>query len=237
MQAHSRNIPDSPSSERNREARFTNEAEGFDTESHAMKTPSMLMISAALCALSLPVFSDDKPPAGAAVVASTEPGKGTVAEVVEVKATVEAIDRKKHHLTIKGPNGKVSSLEVGPDVRNFEQIKVGDRVAVRYAQALTLTLMKNGKKTRSRTETVDGDRSPAGGRPAGVVGQRIEVTADVVAVNRKARTVTLHGPEHEVVLDVHDPEQLKLVKVGDQVHAVYTEAVALSVEPASRSGK
>jgi hypothetical protein len=30
---------------------------------------------------------------------------------------------------------------------------------------------------------------------------------------------------------VDDPEQLKLIKVGDQVEAVYTQAVAVTVEP------
>ncbi len=64
------------------------------------------------------------------------------------------------------------------------------------------------------------------------MGQKVEVTADVTAVNRKSHLVTLRGTEYEVDLLVSDPEQLKLIKVGDQVHAVYTEAVALSVAPA-----
>jgi Cu/Ag efflux protein CusF len=33
---------------------------------------------------------------------------------------------------------------------------------------------------------------------------------------------------------VEDPEQMKNIKKGDQVEAVYTEAVAISVEPATR---
>jgi len=46
--------------------------------------------------------------------------------------------------------------------------------------------------------------------------------------------IRLRGPERQVELKVSDPAQLKLIKVGDQIHAVYTEAVALSVEPASK---
>jgi hypothetical protein len=34
-----------------------------------------------------------------------------------------------------------------------------------------------------------------------------------------------------VDLHVPDPGQFKLIKVGDQVHAVYTEAMAVGVEP------
>jgi hypothetical protein len=42
----------------------------------------------------------------------------------------------------------------------------------------------------------------------------------------------LRGPKRTVDLRVRDPKQIKLVKVGDQVEATYTEAVAVSVEPA-----
>jgi hypothetical protein len=33
---------------------------------------------------------------------------------------------------------------------------------------------------------------------------------------------------------LRDPEQIKLVKVGDQVEATYQEAMAVSVEPAPK---
>ena len=46
--------------------------------------------------------------------------------------------------------------------------------------------------------------------------------------------VTLRGPKQVVDLKVQDPEQFKLIKVGDQIQAVYTEAVALVVEPAKK---
>jgi Cu/Ag efflux protein CusF len=46
--------------------------------------------------------------------------------------------------------------------------------------------------------------------------------------------VTLRGPEgHFVDLQVQDPAQLKRIKPGDQVQAVYTEALAIMVEPAT----
>ena len=202
-----------------------------------MKNSSALVVVALLGALSLPAFAQDRPANGSAVVTASEPGKGTIAGVVKVTGTVEAMDLQKRQVTIKGPRGKLHSMDVGPDVRNLEQVKVGDRVVVRYAQALTLTLMKDGKELRSRIDTAGGDRTPAGARPGGVIGQKVEVTADVIAVNKKTRMVTLRGPEHVVDLKVEDPAQLKLVKVGDQVHAVYTEAVALSVEPAASARK
>jgi Cu/Ag efflux protein CusF len=69
------------------------------------------------------------------------------------------------------------------------------------------------------------------------VAQQVQITADVTAVNRKKHIVTLRGPQQTVDLVVRDPEQLKLIKVGDQVEAVYTEALALGLNPARPQGK
>jgi Cu/Ag efflux protein CusF len=44
--------------------------------------------------------------------------------------------------------------------------------------------------------------------------------------------VTLKGPKQTVDLYVADPAQLKLIKVGDQIEAVYQQALAVAVEPA-----
>ena len=167
----------------------------------------------------------------------TSPGKGTITQTHKIVATVESIDAAKRHVTLKGPKGNLLPLTVGPDVRNLEQVKVGDRVVVRYAEALSLTLMKDGKELRSSTEASTGARAKAGERPGGVVAEEVKVTADVIGVNRKTHMVTLRGPNEVVDLHVVDPQQLKLIKVGDQVDAVYAQALALSVEPVAASKK
>lgn len=197
-----------------------------------MKIAASLTAMAVLGTLLAPAVSQDKP--AREVAASTSPGTGSVKEVVRATGVVQAIDLDKHHVTIKDSQGKVHVFGIGPEARNLEQLKVGDKVTVRYAQALTLTLMKDGKELRSRVETMGGDRAKAGERPGGAIGQKVEVTADVVAVNKKKQMITLRGTEYEVDLNVRDPEQLNMIKVGDQVHAVYTEAVALSVEAAKK---
>jgi hypothetical protein len=64
----------------------------------------------------------------------------------------------------------------------------------------------------------------------GSVSRQVELLANVDAVNAKESVITLRGPKGNIIDVTVDPSQLKLVKVGDQVEAVYNEAVALTVE-------
>jgi len=67
------------------------------------------------------------------------------------------------------------------------------------------------------------------------VARQVTALADVIGVDPKKKTITLKGPRGNVVdLEVQNPEQFKVVKKGDQVEVTYTEALALSVEPAPK---
>jgi hypothetical protein len=199
-----------------------------------MKTTNLVLGAALTAAISLPTIAQQQPGVMTKQMAASAPGTGTLTSAVVITARVEAVDPARRTVTLKGPKGNVKTVEAGPDVRNFDQIKVGDMVVARYVESLTLTLKKDGKELRSKGEMADAARSKVGEKPAGVVGQQIEVTADVIAVNAKTQTLTLKGPKQTVELKVPSREQFKLVKVGDQIQAVYTEALALSVEPAKK---
>ncbi|MGA8031205.1 MAG: hypothetical protein WCB48_02335, partial [Casimicrobiaceae bacterium] len=73
-----------------------------------------------------------------------------------------------------------------------------------------------------------------GEAPAAVGGRQVTVVGDVVGLDPATQTVTVRGPHRTVELDVRDPEQFKLIALGDQIEATYTEAVAVSVTPAKK---
>jgi len=166
-------------------------------------------------------------------ITATAPGTGVAERVAQIIASVEAVDSAKRTVTLKGPAGDIVTLPVGPEVQNFDQIRVGDLVVVRYLEALTLELEKRGTAKRERTERDVSERASPGERPAAIEAHEVHVVADVIAVEPLTQTVRLRGPTRVVDLRVHDPEQFKLVAVGDQVEAPYTEAVAISVKPAT----
>jgi len=177
-----------------------------------------------------------KPAASGATVVTSEPGKAAAVSTVQVTATVTAIDKATRTVTLKGPQRTVEVV-AGDEVRNFDQIKVGDRVVVRYQEALTLELKKTSAPAGVSTKEAM-VRAKPGSTPAAAAGREVTVLADVVAVDPKKSIISLKGPQGNVVdLRVQNPDHFKVVKVGDKVEAVYSEALAIAVTPASKGAK
>jgi hypothetical protein len=175
-----------------------------------------------------------KPSVQGGTVVASEPGKAVVVSVAEVTATVVAIDKATRTVTLKGPKQTVDVI-AGDEVRNFDQIRIGDRVTVQYREALSLELRK-ARTTGAPTETVAAARAKPGERPAGAVGREITALADVVGVDQKKSIISLKGPRGNVYdLKVQNQDHFKVVKVGDQVEVVYTEALAIAVTPAPKA--
>jgi len=172
-------------------------------------------------------------PQGAAVVAS-EPGKAMAAETVKASVVVTAIDKASRTVTLKTASGERFDVVAGDEVKNFDQVKVGDQVVVQYVRALSLELKKSGGAPGATVAT-EAARAKPGEKPGAAVGRQVTVMTTVTDVNAKNRTISLKGPKgNVVVLDVKNPDHFKVVKKGDKVEAVYTEALAISVEPAAK---
>lgn len=68
-----------------------------------------------------------------------EPG-GIVVEAVDVSATVQAIDRSKRTVTLKGPDSKSVTTRVDPSVKAFDTLQVGDSIHARYTEAVAISV-------------------------------------------------------------------------------------------------
>jgi len=192
----------------------------------------VIVLTAALAVAAMPATAQ-QPGASGGTVVTSKPGKGTIVETVEVSARVVSIDQKTRTVTLKGPEGNVVDIVAGDEVRNFKQIKVGDMVVARYVRALSLELRKTKGGSRGITESDAAVRAKSGERPGAGVARQVTAIADVIGVDPKAMTITLKGPRGNIVdLHVQNPDHFKVVKKGDEVEVTYTEALALSVEPA-----
>jgi hypothetical protein len=161
---------------------------------------------------------------------------------VSVSAKIVELDKANRTAVLKGPKGQLVPVNVSPEVKNLDQVQVGDQLTVRYVAALAALLEPVPKgssgASRERVENTGAAKAASGGLPSGGAARTVEVVATVQALDPKARTATLRGPKRTVTLDLPPDIDLSKVKVGDDVRAVFIEAVAVSIErPASAPAK
>ena len=85
-----------------------------------------------------------------------------------ITATVEAIDYDKRTVALKGPRGNVVELKVGPNVKNFKQIKVGDRVTTKYFESTAFDARKPDESPFAEEASAVQVAAP-GGRRASII--------------------------------------------------------------------
>jgi hypothetical protein len=153
-----------------------------------------------------------------------------------LRATVQAIDLPSRMVTLVGPRGNVVSLRVSEEVRNLPQVKPGNKVLVRYHGSVTYVLSPRGSQLPKDTLTAAGTRAAPGQMPAGAAAAKLVVTETVIGVDQMSHTLQIVNPSGGQVrtVAVTTPEgqqNMKMIKVGDTITAVVSEAVAVAVEP------
>ncbi|MQR00999.1 hypothetical protein [Glaciimonas soli] len=175
-----------------------------------------------------------KPSVDGGVVVARKAGSVGAAGAVVARGTITNVNPATREFTIKRPNGEEVVVLASDVVKNFDQIKTGDQVVYRQAEAVVLNLKKiaghNG--IRERTESDATHVAQPGDKPGIVATHETRIIANVTAVNHKTGTVTLRGVNGSRTLQVHDLSLLTHVNKGDQVEVVVTEGEALSVETA-----
>ena len=143
---------------------------------------------------------------------------------------VTNVDKKTRTITFKNKEGE-SKFVAGPEITNFAQIKKGDHLNVSYELAVAIELIKtksNGIRSKVETESIT--NSKAGEKPAEKITNTTTVIADIVAVDRDKKLVSVKGPSGKVTtVFVKNPALLNDVAVGEQVKVVYSDAMAASI--------
>jgi len=161
--------------------------------------------------------------------APTTPAKGAVG-AVQVRGTIAAIDKDQSTVTLKGPKGRMVTLDV-KDKSKFDVIKVGDPVVATYMEAALVQLKKAGTATPGVSSQETRVSSKPGETPAGAVGREVTVTATITAIDRKAHTVTIKGPDGNTeTIKAKDPKNLDAAKVGDLVEITYAQPLAVALD-------
>ena len=74
-------------------------------------------------------------------------------ESVTATATIQAIDKANRLVTLKDEKGAEDTMQVGPAMKRFDELKVGDKVKVTYYESLVLQVRKPGDRRQDRLAT------------------------------------------------------------------------------------
>lgn len=154
-------------------------------------------------------------------------------ERITASGTVEAIDHASRILTLKDQDGEFVTVDVPADVKRFPEIKVGDKITARYYDTVTVRLKKAGE---AAVNTGEAAVTPGTGpKPGMTVAAQRTMTARIEAIDPKVPSITFTGPKGwKYSSKVRDKNALATVKVGDKVDIVWTEALLVSLDPATK---
>jgi len=193
-------------------------------------SPRSLLVALGLClALPLSGLAQDAKPA------KPLPAVGE-SVLVELTATVQAINADTREVTLKGPLGNVVTLTVDPRVERFAEIKVGDEVAAEYYVSLAVELRAPTEEEKKSPITIlkDKARAPADAAPAGGGFRVIKAVVTVEGLDRPTSSATLKGPRgNYATVQVKDRATLEGLRLGDTVVVTYTEAFAVELQKAA----
>jgi hypothetical protein len=68
-----------------------------------------------------------------------------VADLTELTATVDSVDYHKRLVTLTGPRGNTVTVKAGPQIKNLDQVKVGDQLVVQHYDSVALFVRKSGE--------------------------------------------------------------------------------------------
>lgn len=204
-----------------------------------MSIPNLLAAACAV-ALAAPAVAQSPAKDAAPMTAERTSKPGTVAggEVEQVTATVTAIDQEKRLVTLKGPKGQTETMKVGPEVINLPQVKVGDKVQVRFYRGFALQFMPPGTAAPAPSATGAVTAAAPGEKPAGEAKVTLVGTVTIKSIDMKSRIVEIQGEGGNVYrVKAGKDVQLDKAKVGDKFLATYSEGLAVEVVPAPAKKK
>src|SRR5882672_5062966 len=152
-----------------------------------------------------------------------------VVNTFTMTATVTGIDAANRKVTLVSPQGTKSVYKAGPQVVNFDQVRVGDQVKAVVTEEVAIYIGSGAPPSGMAATGVA--LAPVGAKPGGVIVDTAQVTVKITAVDAKSRKVTFQVPDGTTkTVKVGKKVDLSAVSPGDNVTVQVSEGLAITVE-------
>ena len=158
------------------------------------------------------------------------PGSATL-ETEELLARVSAVDRAKRSFTLTDEQGNRRTFQAPAQMRNFDQLKVGDRVRAQVGVERVVQLREPGQPAGDGAAGVLGTAAE-GDKPGLVMVETLELTAIIKAMDSTLRTATLQFADGSLrTVQVRPDVEMKSDYLGRELVLSITRAVVIEVQP------
>jgi Cu/Ag efflux protein CusF len=149
---------------------------------------------------------------------------------ISKSATIVAIDHTNRGVTLKDAQGNLEDIHAGPEIKRFDELKVGDTVTFSYHAAVVYQILKPGATATAAQNGVSAVRGQ-GAKPSGAVTQQRQATVTVEKIDAAIPSITVKTADgHSMSAKVEDKKNIEGLKVGDKVTVTFTEALMITVE-------
>jgi Cu/Ag efflux protein CusF len=150
---------------------------------------------------------------------------------IDVTAEITAIDYDERVVVLEDEGGNVEWVYAEPEIKRFNELKVGDKVTFRYYESVLSQITRASDQAPAPAATEPKMVSGTGPKPSGIISQQFSARVTIKAIDPKSKSMTVALDDGRAMsLEVIDKKILKAVKVGDKVDVTYTAAFMIAVQ-------
>ena len=154
---------------------------------------------------------------------------GVATRVIKATATVSEIDPKTRKITLSTEDGSRATFAAPPEMHNFDQLRVGDKVNATLKEQLLVAVGPGTQPSGTYGAAVA--RAPKGARPGAMAAETFQVIGTVKSIDSAKRTATLQFADGDTAtVPVRADVDLTRYKAGDSVLIRITQQLTVLAE-------
>jgi hypothetical protein len=159
----------------------------------------------------------------------------TIVDTVLLNARIEAIDYDARELTLIDGSGNSATVQLGPEIEDFDRLEVGDTVTFRYYESVAYAIRKLGQPrvlpSRSGETVVERVKGP---NPDTILSRQQTATLTVVSIDAEAPSLTVVTEDgRRLSFRPFQHADVERLEIGDLIDVTYTYALEISALPST----
>jgi len=155
----------------------------------------------------------------------------SASQTITTAAVVTAINKETRVVTLQQDDGEEITFTASDEVRNLDQVSVGDILVAEYVETISIEVMANEGMEAAAAGASAMARTEEGEMPGFAAMDATVVASTVEEINLEKNTFKLKEADGTInEYAARNPDNLRRAKVGDLVVTTVSTAVAIAVE-------